>query len=308
MPKIHIEKTEIIKAPLEKVYDLIADFHHWPIWSPWLCSEPDTKVNVREDGKYYEWEGKIVGAGNMTVLKEEQLKNVDYDLTFLKPWKSKAKIRFELQEVQNGVEAKWIMDSSLPFFMFWMKKMMIAFVGMDFKRGLQRMKELAEHGRIRSVMEFKGIVSIPAVKYIAKKTECTFEGLSEAMKVDFERMMPYMMENHREKVAGQAFSEYHKWDMVNGKGIYSACVPINEVPSDLPSDYVVKERPAMRVHVIEQTGPYNYVGDVWSAQYQHAQSKQFVMNKKIDPIEVYLNSPKDTAEENLKVSIQFPVE
>lgn len=307
MPKTHVEKTEIINAPLDKVYDLIADFHHWPIWSPWLCSEPDTRVDVREDGKYYEWEGKIVGAGNMTVLKEDPLKSVDYGLTFLKPWKSKATIRFELKEVSNGVEAKWIMDSSLPFFMFWMKKMMIAYIGNDFKRGLFRLKEYAEHGKIRAAMDFKGEVSVPAITYIAKRTECSVADLGSAMKEDYERMMPYIMENHREKVAGPAFSVYHKWDMVNGKAIYSACVPVNEVPSDLPSDYVVKERPAMRVNVVEQTGPYEYIGDVWSAQYQHAQAKQFAMNKKVDPIEVYLNSPKDTPAEELKVSIQFPV-
>lgn len=307
MPKVNIIQKTIIASSIEKVYDLVVDFHHWPIWSPWICLDTSCQVNVNEDGKYYDWEGKVVGAGNMTVLKTDELKSIDYDLTFLKPWKSKASIRFELQEVSNGVEVKWIMNSSLPFFLFWMKKMMVAYVGMDFKRGLLRLKELAEFGKIRAQMDFKGITTVPKIKYIAKRTESTFDGLSDSMSKDFERLMPYMIQNHKEKISGPAFSEYHKFDMINGKVIYSACIPINEIPEDLPSDYTIKERPEMRVNSIDQVGPYNYIGDAWSAQYQHAQAKQFAINKKVDPIEVYLNSPKDTPEEDLKITIQFPV-
>ena len=34
-------------------------------------------------------------------------------------------------------ELTWTMDSSLPFFLFWMKKSMEGFIGMDYDPGLK---------------------------------------------------------------------------------------------------------------------------------------------------------------------------
>ena len=85
--------------------------------------EPETKVTVRSDAKYYEWEGDRVGSGNMKIIKEVENATVDYDLMFLKPWKSKAKVSFYLKPEGTSTSVTWTMDSSLPFFLFWMKKM-----------------------------------------------------------------------------------------------------------------------------------------------------------------------------------------
>jgi hypothetical protein len=91
MPKMRVDRAVIIDAPLQKTFKIRNDFHHWPTWSPWLICEPESILSIREDGKYYAWEGKRVGAGNMTIISETLDRNVDLDLTFLKPWKSTAK-------------------------------------------------------------------------------------------------------------------------------------------------------------------------------------------------------------------------
>ena len=86
MPKLHVERTTFINAPIDKVFKVVSDFHTWTDWSPWLVAEPEAKVNVREDGKHYSWEGDIVGAGEMTIAGEVENKSIDIDLLFLKPW------------------------------------------------------------------------------------------------------------------------------------------------------------------------------------------------------------------------------
>lgn len=73
MPKTHVNKEIIIDASAQKVFSIINDFHHWSIWSPWLVAEPEAKVTVREDGKFYEWSGKRVGAGEMTIVTKQTM-------------------------------------------------------------------------------------------------------------------------------------------------------------------------------------------------------------------------------------------
>ena len=65
MPKLEVAKSIEIQAAPEKVYQIVSDFHNWKPWSPWLIAEEDAKLKIRQDGKYYEWEGKLTGSGNM---------------------------------------------------------------------------------------------------------------------------------------------------------------------------------------------------------------------------------------------------
>ncbi len=307
MPKMHIDKSIVIQKKPAEVYKLLNDFNHWPVWSPWLIMEEGVKVNVREDGKYYDWEGDIVGSGNMTVLNEDENKSIEYDLTFLKPWKSKAKVNFILKEDGDGTRVHWTMDSSLPFFLFWMKKMMVAFVGMDYDRGLNMLKDYAEDGKVHSKMELTGEGNYAGCQYIGIKTTCTIDQMGDRMKTDFEKLMPYVMEGHQDKVAGNAFSIYHKWDPVKNLVSYTGAVPVSEVPSDLLDGMITGSIPATKTFTVKHTGPYRHSGNPWAALYMRQRGKKFKMNKKVDPMEVYLNSPKDTPELELQTEVVFGI-
>ena len=65
------------------------------------------------------------------------------DLTFLKPCKSQAKVAFYLKEEGASTQVRWTMDSVLPFFLFWMKKSMEAYISQDYGRGLRLLKDFA---------------------------------------------------------------------------------------------------------------------------------------------------------------------
>ena len=134
--------------------------------------DPDATVDVAEGGKSYSWKGDLTGEGQMEILGEEANQWVDYDLLFLKPWKSKAKVRFEVEGQGDQTKVTWFMDSSLPFFLFFMKKSMTAMIGMDYERGLAMLKEYVEKGEVHSKLDFKGTQSFPGMQYIGIKTSC----------------------------------------------------------------------------------------------------------------------------------------
>lgn len=307
MPKTHVERSISINAPIDKVFNTINDFHTWTDWSPWLVAEPEAKVNVREDGKFYEWEGDIVGAGEMTITNEVINTSIDIDLMFLKPWKSKAKVSFQLKEDGENTVVLWDMDSSLPFFMFWMKKMMEAFIGMDYERGLTMLKDYVELGKVPHILTVKGMKDFGGHTYIGIKSTVSMKNMGPKMEEDYTKLMTYMMDGKQDVMDGDAFSIYHKWDIVKGEAAYTACVPVKEIPSDLPQGVITGSVPATKVHVIHGKGPYRFTGNIWSAQYMRKQSKKFKSNKGVDPMERYLNSPKNTEENDLETEVLFAV-
>ena len=306
MPKIHVERNVRIDAPVEKVYRTVNDFNHWTAWSPWLILEPEATVKVADDTKFYEWEGKRIGSGNMQVTDEKPYSRIDYDLTFLKPWKSTAKVRFEMHGHGDHSHVSWHMDSSLPFFMFWMKKSMEAFIGMDFQRGLNLLKDYVEDDKVHSNLEFAGTQNFPGVNYVGIRTACGMDSLSSNMKNDFSHLEKFLSD-HSDKVSGNAFSIYHKWDMVNNEVEYTSAIPVNGLNVALPQGMVSGNIPATSVHTVKHIGPYHHLGNAWSAQYNMQRSKAFKLNKKIDPFEVYVNMPGEVADDELITEIHFPV-
>ena len=115
MPAFHVTASIRINRPLDEVRGVIADFNSWPTWSPWLRMEPKATVEyhgeVGEVGHGYRWAGMKVGSGEMA-WRELSDKQLLADLTFIKPFTSKADVGFTLTDHGDSTEVEWSMDSS----------------------------------------------------------------------------------------------------------------------------------------------------------------------------------------------------
>src|SRR4051812_19010739 len=68
-----VQRTASIKAPPEKIFPLINDFHRWDTWSPWEKKDPGMKRTFggapTGKGATYAWDGnKEVGQGSMEIF------------------------------------------------------------------------------------------------------------------------------------------------------------------------------------------------------------------------------------------------
>ncbi|MCS1411947.1 MAG: hypothetical protein M2R45_05149 [Verrucomicrobia subdivision 3 bacterium] len=305
MPKFSIEKSATIDAPIEKVHASVRDFRQWPTWSPWLIAEPECQISYADDGNSYRWDGSIVGSGSMEVTDEESPTAIQYKLTFLKPWKQISGVQFSFQKRDGGTEATWRMDGSLPFFMFWMKSMMTALVGMDYERGLKMLKDFIETGSVPSQLDFLGSNSQTGFHYVGVKTQCTILDLGDRMAADLKKIQEWFNENNLQP-AVNAFSIYHRWELVKGITEYTTGFPISASPGNLPSDFISGDFPTCNVYSIRHTGPYRHLGNAWASGMFRGRAKVFAQSKKIHPFETYENDPFETAENELITVVHFP--
>lgn len=306
MPKTHVIRSTTINSPIENVYSKLNDLNHWRAWSPWLIMEQGVDVNVSSDGKFYEWKGSRVGEGNMNITLEDGNNSIEYDLNFLKPWKSDAKVKFLLSDNGDRTIVTWTMDSSLPWFMFFMKGMMEGFIGMDFQRGLNMLTDYVEEGEVKSKLEFVGESDFAGAKYIGLKTICPMSELSTAMSKDFGKLYEFA-EKYPALSKGQLFSIYHKWDVTKQKTIYTGCIYVSDFPENLSSEFITGEIPAIRIYTIRHIGPYHHLGNAWSSLMNMERSKEFKRDKKIDPFEIYISDPSSTPENEIITDVCFAI-
>lgn len=306
MPKIAVSRKILIDAPVEKVFNIVNDFSTWRAWSPWLIMDPEANVTVAADKKSYEWEGPRSGSGSMKIVNEKGNQSVSIDLQFLKPWKSKAKTFIQLKSIGTTTEVEWLMDSSLPFFMFWMKKMMQTYIGMDYDRGLRLLKDYVEDGKVHSTLHFTGKETISEQEYIGIFTSCTMDSMGKKMSEDMPRIMEFMNKSKLE-ISGAPFTQYSKWDMKNNRVEYVCGVPVKSAPSSLPDGFSTGKIPATPVYTLEHVGPYQHLGNAWSTLYNMQRSKEIPVNKSIHPFETYHNNPNEVSANELITKVHFPL-
>jgi carbon monoxide dehydrogenase subunit G len=146
-----VERSAQVKAPPEKIYPLIADFHGWSAWSPWEKLDPAMKRTfsgaAQGQGAVYEWSGNSeVGTGRMEITGASAPSQVTIQLDFLKPFEGHDVSEFALAPQGDGTNVTWSMHGPSPYvsklmgIFFNMDKM----IGGDFDRGLSNLKAAAE--------------------------------------------------------------------------------------------------------------------------------------------------------------------
>jgi hypothetical protein len=146
-----VQRGATMKAPPEKIFSLINDFHQWGSWSPWENRDPAMTRSFsgadRGRGAVYAWEGnKNVGSGRMEILDASTPSKIIIKLDFLKPFEAHNMAEFTMLPQGDATSVSWVMHGPAPF----MSKMMQVFmnmdkmIGKDFEIGLANLKGLAE--------------------------------------------------------------------------------------------------------------------------------------------------------------------
>jgi len=146
-----LQRTTSIKAPPERIFPLIDDFHNWTSWSPWEKIDPALKRtyggSARGKGAAYDYEGNSkVGAGHMEIAESSPPSRVLINLHFIKPFRANNIAEFTLQPVGDSTNVTWAMYGPSPY----IAKLMTTFFSMDkmvggqFEEGLANLKALAE--------------------------------------------------------------------------------------------------------------------------------------------------------------------
>ena len=146
-----VERSATIKAPPEKIFPLIDDFHRWDAWSPWEKRDPAMKRThsgaPAGKGAVYEWDGnKDVGKGRMEILESTPPSKVLIKLDFIEPFEGHNTATFTLKPEGATTNVNWVMEGPANFISKVMQVFMSfdSMIGKDFEAGLANMKAVAE--------------------------------------------------------------------------------------------------------------------------------------------------------------------
>lgn len=117
--KYLIEKSTIIQSPVKTVKEKVTNLENYSKWNPWQQMDPAASKRITGNpgapGHRYEWNGKKVGTGSLT-LKSNSNHHVNFDLDFVRPWKTKANDSWNFEEWGNdSTKVTWQNSGTLPY-------------------------------------------------------------------------------------------------------------------------------------------------------------------------------------------------
>lgn len=148
---LRVQRTIRIKAPAEKIFPLIDDFHQWLKWSPYETKDPAMKRTYsgaeRGKGAAYAWDGdKNVGSGRMEILESSPSQTIVIKLDFFTPFEGHNAAEFTMLPQGDATHVTWVMYGPANF----MSRLIQVFmnldrmIGRDFEAGLANLKQLTE--------------------------------------------------------------------------------------------------------------------------------------------------------------------
>lgn len=147
--RFSITKTVEIARPPAEVYRKISDLNVYREWNPWQQMEPTSQQTVTGEpgtvGHRYAWNGKKIGIGSLTLRRGVPAEAVEFDLQFIKPWKSSADDTWRFEPVAGGTRVTWSNNGALPYPMGRLFGPLISKgLNKQFEQGLGNLKALCE--------------------------------------------------------------------------------------------------------------------------------------------------------------------
>lgn len=314
--KFEIEKSIIINSNVEHVWECITSSKQRKIWSPWLILEEDCKFNTswRSWKVWFKesWSWEVLWEWEQIITEIVENNIVKYDINFFKPFKSYSKAIISLELVSDTeVKVTWKIFSSIPFYIFFLKNMMIVHIWKDLNRWLVMLKELVETWGLETEIEYKWIDTIKKKLFIWNKWTSKQKDLYKNIQIYVESLSKIVKEHSIEPIC--FFTRYIKTDIVNDVFEYEVCVEIEEkdyknFTLPIVSTYFLWIQEESKVSIVTHYWSYDFIENWWTAAFTYLKPKDLKYNKSLYPIELYETSfLEGVKEEDYVTHILIPV-
>lgn len=115
--KFHIERSAVISAPQEQLFEQVNDVKNWNNWSAWNKLDPNWKVTYSEatsgTGASFSWisENEQAGNGKITITKSEPFNSVEATMEF--EGMNPATLYHKFEAVEGGTKVTLGMNADI---------------------------------------------------------------------------------------------------------------------------------------------------------------------------------------------------
>ncbi len=283
-----VERSRVINAPANLVYNEISDLKNWEKWSPW--KEKDTTLvfeyskSTDKEGDYFRF---IDERGNPQKLTNLTLQNDTLIIQNLGNQERLQEFKWQIIPQKDKVKLIWTVSGELPLTERFYAKQMNEMIGPMMTRGLERIDNAVHKDMEKHETKIDKIVDLGSTYYLYKAASCKIKDLGKMTDSILPEVLIYTIKNHI-KMNGKPFVIYQKYDTDNNSVIFSSCIPTTEkIEADRPDILTAKTTGGKYFRAIF-TGDYKFLREGWqTAKDSLSVNKEFQKDATRNPFEIY---------------------
>jgi effector-binding domain-containing protein len=265
-----VERSTLIKADRDMIFNMACDFNNWELWSPWSSDMDSTVVYTLigncEVGAVQQWDGEEMGRGEMTITGLVPGEKITWDLGF-QGFSQKMAIGMYFEPEGEEWLVTWTAEGELgynPLYRYY-GLMIDSDLGADFEKGLQQLKEVCE-----SLPDYPGItiVELTATPAVAVRDSVAMADMQPFMETFFPKLYMYALRNQA-TISGHPYSIYYSWDP-EGISYMEVGLPL-DMALEGEDEIIPAETPAGKAVKGVYFGPYEGLNTVYTAMEQYMQ-------------------------------------
>jgi effector-binding domain-containing protein len=292
--KYEVERSVIINAPNEMVFNHVVKFRNWNAWSPWAERDSTMTYTVEgkdgEEGAVYKWVGdaKITGTGEITNTGVKPNEEMVYHLHFILPFEDQSDGYTRVADVEGGTKVSWGMygKNAFPMNIMFLFMSMEKMMGPDFERGLELLKGICEKEAAAVASYEIKEVNFRAKRYAAIQQEVAFADMKDFFGKSF-AALSQALEQTNAKMMGAPSALYFTWDEGLAISDMAAAFATNRTVSGDNIKMIKLE--GGKVLSIDYYGPYEGLGTAHMALGLHMKKNN--LEFQMPAIEEYITDP-----------------
>lgn len=261
--RMRVERSIVINAPVEEVWEHVATLAAQDRWSPWNEQDPAMKKTYQGAdgtvGAMQRWEGNdAVGKGELRITAVEPLRAVRMRLAFVEPFQSESEVAIELAPEGEGTRATWTKDDDMGFGDRLMNKFIdiAGMVAKDYDKGLALLKQQAEAAWAAKPKFEIRTMDWPGALYVGTREVVALADLKAAFEKGFGGAMA-ALNKAKAQPAGPPSGVYFAWDEERKTADLIAGIPALPDAVAKAKGLDTHEVPASRALVIDYSGGYS---------------------------------------------------
>lgn len=147
-PIYRVERSILINAPIEVVFDYVNDLKKNELWSPWKRNDPSMQIKygekIKGEGASYSWTSKNSGAGRLIITESEADKLIRTKMLFKGKSRGQGYWKFSQRDNQVYVLQGFEGDVGGNIIARYFGLFMDSLLGKNFEQGMSQLKELCE--------------------------------------------------------------------------------------------------------------------------------------------------------------------
>lgn len=255
---VSLERSLVINAPVEMVYDQVNNLYNWEKWSPWHKIDPNMGITYTKggigEGASYSWtsDHKNVGNGTLTISDAKEFEYIKTLMDFGEQGDGTADFKFE--QIEKGTKVSWDMHTNVgknPF-MRLMGIMIKKSIGEAYDRGLADIANQCEFLKENSWHYVKTKTKDGWKYYGITTEEVSIENMEQTMSESYGTLYAALGKAQIE-VKGAPFAIYYSW----GETFKMECGVSVDDHSKQVAGIDAKEMPKQHYAVIKHVGAYS---------------------------------------------------